>query len=987
MRSRRWWAVVIAVLSVAAGVGLFGWYVIRNPAAPGCHPPSSPLCQGKANAADLRVVLPFSDAQTITQVPAYAVLPPGDIASQFVFDFGDGSAPNYTNAPTEDHTYASPGLYLISAGADISRTWHTNIDSLVALPIRASFASTGADEAPGVNGSVLSNSSTVTGVNPSAVLRVGETVTVSASYSYRPPDPNFTVRRPSLIEAPGATVEGSPVITGSSAAASVKFASAGDYWLRFVGSATNATGAVAFQNFTWTVYVAPPGVHAGLAPPAADRSTHPGRLVSDEYAPGGTNSIDPAINYDTTGAETLLNVDETLIQFNGSQVGPAPSSFVPVLAACVPGSALCSSTFGSSLLRGQNYTFVIDGGARFYDPATGASWGVYPTDVLFSFSRAFAFADLPCYTCNPGWILGQALLPSGNASWDAGAHVPINNTPSNVWASMTLNGSDCPELALSSPTYHGCITLRADGQGRAWPFFLELVAEEQVGEIVPCGWVSAATQSAGIPYWTYGNVSGSGDRPCSAPGTGGLGVPNPPPTAWDSYEVTGSQAPYWGNVEYSNVGSGPYALSAYSPGQGYSLAINPSYEAPRLCSGLGCWPVPGTFAKSVSVTYETTFTPGESSLAAGAVDFAGTPSTDTPLLISLIEGGKAHSASFPTLTIGAFAFNFAFDPTALSSFVSQPVNIPSDFLSHLAVRQFLERAYPYGSVDSSVSTVDGIHYGFDFGGGIPRYLSGYYPSNIPWPDANPCSDANDSACPGYWWTQGTTAGSPLYDAELSACTNARSCSIPVFILSGRQDLALIAQLWAASVASVSRGALNLLTVPVNQATFLTNALTGPDLSPMPIYGLGFVPDYPDPTDYLGTLYTPDASWMYTDGVREQATLPAFNQTSCRSWMDYTGWAAAGAALSIPDGCQGAALSAMAYVEGLAAIHAAGPIRAQLYDSTEQIAFGLGLYTYAFQFNLVLPYAPWIDGNSFNTNPMIGGGGDQFWFDVTGNGVA
>ncbi len=209
--------------------------------------------------------------------------------------------------------------------------------------------------------------------------------------------------------------------------------------------------------------VSPPP--ASVAPTNAPGATspHPGTLDVYEVAPGGATTMDPATAYDTVSYEPILNVYQTLVAYNGSST----TNFVPELATCVPGSASCLALYGQSLITTnqttgfpQYFTFVLDSAARFYDPSTGASWPVFPSDVMFSLARTLSFANLPATAITGGWIQSQALLPFGNPSWDGGIHAPFNNTPSNVLGSMLVNDSAyCPAAAMSQA--NGCITFNA----------------------------------------------------------------------------------------------------------------------------------------------------------------------------------------------------------------------------------------------------------------------------------------------------------------------------------------------------------------------------------------------------------------------------------------------------------------------------------------------------------------------------------------------
>ncbi|HZY92099.1 MAG TPA: hypothetical protein VFG07_04920, partial [Thermoplasmata archaeon] len=169
---------------------------------------------------------------------------------------------------------------------------------------------------------------------------------------------------------------------------------------------------------------------------------------------------------------------------------------------------------------------------------------------------------------------------------------------------------------------------------------------------------------------------------------------------------------------------------------------------------------------------------------------------------------------------------------------------------------------------------------------------------------------------------------------------------------------------------------------------LNSLYSGPYQNAMPLYRLGWAPDYPDPTDYMVPMYYPDSSYTASDTDLEQMNLAAFNSSGCHSWQDWGWWSnAAGSAGGIPTNCQGAAYAAMILAMHLAAVMPAGSGRVLAYNMIENIANGLALYTYTFQNSYVLSYASYIDGSTINTNVTIGGGnGIQPYFLINGTGV-
>src|SRR5256886_2681577 len=121
----------------------------------------------------------------------------------------------------------------------------------------------------------------------------------------------------------------------------------------------------------------------------------PGIITNMEAVTGGYTSLDPALDYESTGFEVIANVYEELIQYNGTST----SEFVPVIADQIP-----------SLANGQitpdflNYTFHIRQGLKFSngDPVT-------PLDVKYSITRTMLMNSGSPFP--PGWIISQFFIP------------------------------------------------------------------------------------------------------------------------------------------------------------------------------------------------------------------------------------------------------------------------------------------------------------------------------------------------------------------------------------------------------------------------------------------------------------------------------------------------------------------------------------------------------------------------------------------------
>ncbi|MGP8159398.1 MAG: hypothetical protein ACLPWO_07340 [Thermoplasmata archaeon] len=758
------------------------------------------------------------------------------------------------------------------------------------------------------------------------------------------------------------------------------------------------SGAVAARS---THNASAPLDSIGGTPSTRNYSSHPGNITYYDVAPGGATSVDPSVAYDTISEEPILNVYQTLVAYDGNNT----SSFVPQLSLCVPGPG-CAAMYGGETLivnsattgSPQYFTFPIDPAARYYDPSTGANWSVYPSDVAFTFARTCGFANLPGFGSQPGWIQCQALLAYGNPSWDSGIHYVFNNTPEKVLSAMLINDSAyCPPAALAE---NGCVTFDAAGGGTFWSFFLQLVADPLGASIEPCGWFSY--QGAGVPGFA-GTTAASGDGPCLLPGGAHATTDSAfqswmstfPITGWDTFEELALNTPgIQPHVQWNMVGSGPYYLVSsggqhpFAQSVGYTLEQNPAYHQPTGCGGQpNCEPLPGPshYMAKINVIYEQNDTVGIDQYASGQADFATILPAEVPRMLQIMQQGKIGLLTVPNLFIYLLAFALTFSPSAAKTIDPNPLNVPGDFFNYVGLRQFLVNAFPYTTVENTIFTTDGIQYGVNYGGVIPRHMGNYYPTNISWPSGDPVSNASVNGSAAWWWAQATSPSSPYYDDELASCTTSSPCQFP-FI--GQQGAVVVDQLiqdYLPYISQLSGGRLAPNTFDCSFAS-CDNCLifgcgpAGPGDSVTPAYNLGWAPDYPDPTDYVAPFYYANAT--YTSGDDVQAALSLF---TCTNTGPIPSGSAAGllywSTHPIPQACQGNAYGAMEWGMNTAAGMAVGPARVLMYNMVEHIANDLALYVYYDQSNVLATYASWISASSVNTNPMIGGSGDFLWYNV------
>ncbi|MCI4331416.1 MAG: PKD domain-containing protein [Thermoplasmata archaeon] len=934
---------------------------------------SNPCLVSPASTQRHDLVVTSSELQTLvgTRAAFHALFTNGTIGSSYDWAFGDGSSAR-TLGPSAFHAFTNPGLFAVCVrSTDAWGTVHDSRSSILLFPV----LDEGGNDAHGTHailtGAVVSNGTS--GVQPTALIQAGGSVTVSVLVSVSPTNPAATSLGSTFLLSANAGTHGtlskvSVNPTGTSRA-KVSFnpsTPAGLYELTYSLSTTtpiNGSNVLSWSNFTFTIAVgASLGGHAVPTPATG----HAGVLNVFETAPGGASTLDPAISYETVGGEVISNVYQNLVDWNQSGPNPQVNPILPDLGTCVPGSFECSSLYGSSLVTNTSVTFVINNQSRFYDGATGKSWGVWPTDVLFSVVRTMGFATYPCWGCNNGWMISQALLPSGNGAWDGGLHAPGNNTPQHEYAAVALNQSTtCPAIALVSQ--HGCVTFDfpsssvSPGSPR---FFLDVLAGPWGGAVVPCGWFSASAQGAGIPYWTAGNVSGTGDHPCAAPGQPGYGVvpSSVPVTGWDSWEIAGSLPPWVGTVSGSMAGSGPYTLAAYTPGSSYTLQANPGWRANPNCHVAGCMPASGPAARTVFVDWATGFGAGQSAISSGAADVASYSVTNATSVVRQLEAGVLSVRVVPSRTTYFDPLNLNYNVSVANTIAGRALTAPATVLTDLNLRQFLIHSYPYDRSMSSSYDAGGLAYRFEQGGAIPSFFGASTPTNISWPSGGADTNPADAGGAAWWWNLTSHDG-----AAGGHCTPSHPCSFLMTFVNGTTADEKAQKIWVASIIAISGGAIRPVLKGLTFLQTVINSLyTPPGSNPQTVSsGLGWVVDYPDPTDFVTPLYLPDTSYTFSDAIAEELSL--FNSSSCPVAVTHY----SSLSTPIPMGCQGTAYAAMVGALRAAALGPLTPARLLLYDEAEQVALRLGLYVSTGQGMNVLTFAPWIDSSSVPSGVLTG----------------
>jgi hypothetical protein len=799
------------------------------------------------------------------------------------------------------------------------------------------------------------------------------------------------------------------------------------------------SGAMAAHEGAAAAAAATPAAAVTQAPQAvlqpATLSPHNGTLDVYETVPGGATTLDPAAAYDTTSIEVLFNTYETLVDYNGS----ATTSFVPTLATCVPDTPQCTLDYGGGFTGTYNstggitdgtnhgtpqyWTFVIDPAAHFYDPVTHASWGVYPTDVMFSIARTLGFANIPNPGKTAGWIISQALEQYGQPTFNHGINYPYNNTGANVLGAMLINDTHyCPATAMNGIDGNGCITFNANGTGQLWPEFLDFFEDHAGGSVVSCGWYTY--EGASVPGFN-GTHKAHGDGSCVLP-NGGTTTNT---TSWHNYLASLSLNPWnafesldynWpapqANIQWSIVDSGLYYVAPsgkINVGISYSLEKSPAYKQPSGCSGAipaihvypnsYCDPAPTAFIPKVVVTWETAAqgdSLGANAVLAGTADFAAFEAQHTGEFLSDVHSGLWQYLTATSLNDAFATINLDVDYAKFNSTIAvgqlgaNP--LPETMMSDYGFRNLFVQSYPFQTIQQTINTQSGIEFSFNAGGPIPVGMGAYYPTNLtynwqrgnPYQGAGPNNSNNTTAGEAAWWYhQLINPSSPFYNATMvSDCTVGNPCTWPIVYFDGAPIDATLVGDWANALHVVSGGTLSPFAYPVTFTQFL-EALVFPSPITSSV-GFGWGPDYPDPSDYVTPMGLPGQSYTGPDAFGlEVFTAHHENNATCGFSVPTLGnlsyWAHAATNFngSLNSTCQGVAYSVATFYNNFAATLGAGPERIALYAQTTQILTALAMYVWQGQTNTIIGSAPWISEPSINTNPIVGAGTIPCWFQV------
>ncbi|MEM4955060.1 MAG: ABC transporter substrate-binding protein [Metallosphaera sp.] len=402
------------------------------------------------------------------------------------------------------------------------------------------------------------------------------------------------------------------------------------------------------------------------------------------------------------------------------------------------------------------------------------------------------------------------------------------------------------------------------------------------------------------------------------------------PQGFLQYEQYANEGNYNTQVQNNPVASGPYMIKTYVPGQYIVLVPNPYFH------GVPGVPAPNdtviiNWVKDPQTAYEL-FSSGKADIVTGL------PTNYFPSLKQLEAQGQANIYQFPTLSEFFFVFNINISNSSLKTLGSQ-YHIPSDYFANLYVREAFAYAFNYTNYIDNI--VGNEKYGFDFASpyagviipGLPYYVPPSELSNVPTFNLT--------------YAKELLIKSGMYNVSIN---------IPIIVSSGDTVDYAAAQMWAQALNQIDP---NIQAQPLYLPFSQIIGLEVPGQNPMPIYYLGWIADYPYPSDFVNAMYLENGTYPAPDGWTVQYLQSLGHTNQARLYQELNTY--------IEEADNTANATQAAYY----------------YKQAEQIAIDLYMYVYTQPPNafwVVKPYMTGYQGHiSYEENPMIGGAGDSLYF--------
>jgi ABC-type transport system substrate-binding protein len=534
----------------------------------------------------------------------------------------------------------------------------------------------------------------------------------------------------------------------------------------------------------------------------------------------------------------------------------------------------------------QTYTFQIRNNQYFSngDPVTAY-------DVWWNFARGIAFAYGTPGTLS--WVLDQFLVGYPNNTWSVAVSAVTYDNASNT-VTLHLNAPLAPALLF--------------------------------GAIAGLG--NAAT---GITDPVYAESVGAGFNQAN----------------WVDYENQANAGSYNTQMQWGSVGSGPYMVGLYTPGQSVELVPNPHYGG-----------VPGIPKVNDTAIINWVKTPDTALLMlqdgqADLIGGIGLPPSDLPSVQHLQSRGLVNIYNWPTMSYDWFTFTIQVDKALEATQFGSGFTEPANYFADLPTRFVFVDSFDYQGYLSNIlgNGKYDANFGSGYAGVIPPGSSYYVP-----PDqlgGLPTQNLNAA--------KGNFSISAWHDSKIT---------VPIVVPLGDPVTLAAAEEWGQTLSQISGGNITAKVVTFLHSSILGNCAAG--ANGMAVYYENWnPPSYPHPTNWWnGELqqgsYFPAANGWTTSNF---ASLPPPNpnglvQVNGSMYTQAQVWKWLNGNITLGDTSVDPAVIQRAYT------------------TVQLLEIALGLYVNVILINQFWYFRSWLNGYQAEENAMYNGAGGITFFWLT-----
>jgi peptide/nickel transport system substrate-binding protein len=808
------------------------------------------------------------------------------------WNFGDGQNQT-TSTGSASHSYSNGGSYLVSAKVTASQQKllssstgsATNYDSLYPITVQTNLT-----ESEGQTASVptIDFQPSLNAKEP--IFNVGETVHVFGGFLESPGNSNWTIENYAWNFGNGQTqtvpANSSTFLPAQNLTTS--YSSPGIYTITLtLTTMENGTSNTYSVTTDRTIAATSPSLAFALRS-VSSKILNPGVITEDVLSGGSPVTFDPQAVSDAISQEVPYNIYQGIVLYNGSST----SSYIPVLATQLP-----SVANGQITPDDMNFTFTIRNNQYFSngDPVTAY-------DVWFSLVREIGFAQSGSGLATGGQF-AQYLIP--------GAQNGTVNPTGNA-SYVTVTSVITYDNASNSVTLHFNRPMNPD----------------------------YVFDSLSVVGFGYGIV----DAKYAASVGAGFSQSN-----WYTWEQEVNPADYNTAMQFKPVGSGPFMLQSYTPGQSAVLVPNPHYGGVP-----GIAPVNFTVVINYVKVPETALLQLEDGQADSVGGLNGLPPSDFPILNSLQSQGIVDIHSFQSLNLFFYLFNIYVYKSVETQQLGAGYNEPANYFADLATRYAWLDAFDYSGFLNNI--LGNKLYNTTFG--TPTCTT------IPTGEAYavPCSQLGGLPQQNLKAAEANFSQSAWHDDKIT---------VPIISLTGDTVTLAASEEWAQTLAQISGGNITAKPVQLPHGQEIGNVIGGTD--PQAIYWQNQEPGSPDPRDSIDIILKQNV-FGFAEGngwnVTTFASQVPNNSTENLVMVNGTGYTQA---------------QIDSWLNGnlTLADNSANPAtRAEGYRIVQEYAIDLGMLTMLYQQNFFWYWRSWLSGVQYQENPVIGGFGTLLYFWIT-----